>query len=42
MNVALIRSSCCQYGQIHALDSERMETLEDCMEVEKFIIDAYE
>ena len=25
-----------------ALDSERMETLEDCIEVETFIIQAYE
>ena len=30
------------WPEIHALDSERMETLEDCMEVEQFIIDAYE
>lgn len=30
------------WPDIHALDSERMETLEDCIEVEKFIIKAYE
>lgn len=30
------------WPEIHALDSERMETLEDCIEVEKFIIQAYE
>ncbi len=30
------------WPEIHALDGERMETLEDCMEVEKFIVDAYE
>ncbi|MDC1022297.1 AAA family ATPase [Schleiferiaceae bacterium] len=30
------------WPEIHALDSERMETLEDCVEVEKFIIEAYE
>jgi len=30
------------WPEIHALDNERMETLEDCIEVEKFIIQAYE
>ena len=30
------------WPEIHALDSERMETLEDCIEVETFIIQAYE
>ena len=30
------------WPEIHALDSERMETLEECIEVEKYIIKAYE
>jgi len=30
------------WPEIHALDSERMETLEECIEVEKYIIEAYE